>query len=150
PNGTGISPMDLPPTIRGCGWVAFHPDGESIYYQRWGDPGTIALSRHDLTGAVKATYQGGLNYLLRHDIDVSACGRLCAAVCASTRAVNIYATTGGAPLHSLKHRSEPTALLFAPLGPLLATAAGKTVSLWDAEAGKLVRRFRSFLRFATA
>jgi WD40 repeat protein len=52
--------------------------------------------------------------------------------------------SGKKRLRNLVHTNDIRLIHFAPSGTLVAISAGRTVYLWDAATGELVRRFRAF------
>jgi WD40 repeat protein len=57
----------------------------------------------------------------------------------------VWRATGGKPTH-LAHTDNVFTLTFSPNSRLLATAASRTVRLWDVQTFQCLHRFRAFVR----
>lgn len=120
-------------------WIAFHPDGRHTYVYRY--PGQVTL--RDLEGVVRTTLAHDLPGPLFERLDTAADGSLCVGILAHADAL-VFDLPSGEKVRTLHHTTHVRRTRFAPAGPLVATAAGRTVYLWEAATGELAWRSRAF------
>jgi WD40 repeat protein len=122
------------------GWLGFGADGRTFLTER------AQVMLCDFTERRVQAFQGTEN-LMAVGAAFSADGGLL-ALHSPGNEVQLHEVATGALLGILAHSDAIGTLRFSPAAPVLATAAGRTVRLWDARERRLLARFRAFRKFA--
>jgi WD40 repeat protein len=144
-----VTKIDLKTTWTNIRGVA--TDGETIVgaTHRWRALGPSQIRVWDRRGVLRREFDAPEE--IRHwgGLALSPDGWTLAAPLTSP-AVLLLDLANGKEVARLEHSDRPHAILFSPDGSRLATAAGRSVWLWDLETYRAVKRFPSFPRYAEA
>jgi len=136
---------------RGRRALAFTPDGRGIVHSDWQKAmarrGSFRLILCDDRGNLLREFSCNVTSFFRQAA-FTPDGRLLAAH-GESRQVFLW-DAAGAAMGELEHSDVVIRLAFAPDGRLLATAAGRTVRLWDVAGRECLYRFPAFRSFCEA
>lgn len=121
------------------GTIAFSPDSRLIGAVTGMNGSVITVV--ELAAQTEYTLDSAGNRIL--EIAFSPDGQSVAAITNAT-VVQVMDVETGEVIHTLSHRGDAimTEVAFSPDGSILATAAGESLYLWDAEAGTLLARIQ--------
>jgi WD40 repeat protein len=132
------------------GWLGFGPDGKTHLHisagKHWGTPRAVAL--WDFTGKCVRPFPRKDSVAPRYAA-FSPVGGLLVCYNANIRAW-LHDLKSGEQVGELEHPMAVRAACFSPAAPLLATAAGRVVRLWDARERRCLHQFPAFGKFPRA